>query len=88
MRILFILPVINLLVVSNYSPVEFLSAIQSDTTSITHMLDGNIGEWPTEKFTTDKTTKIRYAVDNDSQTLFLAINIPAKSFQQKGKSRI
>jgi hypothetical protein len=40
--------------------------------------DGNIVEWLQEKFTVDKATKIRYAVDNDSQMLFLALNIPDK----------
>jgi hypothetical protein len=39
-------------------------------------------EWPQEKFTFDKATKIRYAVDNDSQMLFLALSIPDKTVQQ------
>jgi len=39
-------------------------------------------EWPREKFTIDKATKIRYAIDNDSQMLFLALNISDKTAQQ------
>jgi len=62
--------------------VHYSTIIQTDTTIITHLLDGNTTEWPTEKFTMDKATKIRYAVDNDSQMLFLALNIPDKMIQQ------
>jgi hypothetical protein len=82
MRIFFLLPVISILANSNYSPIKFSSTFQTDTTIITHLLDGNTTEWPTEKFTFDKATKIRYAVDNDSQMLFLALNIPDKMIQQ------
>jgi hypothetical protein len=39
-------------------------------------------EWPQEKFTIDKATKNRYAIDNDNQMLFLALNIPDKKTQQ------
>ena len=82
MKIFFLLPVINLLVVSNYPHIQLSSTSQRDTTSIIHILDGNIMEWPQEKFTTDKETKIRYAIDNDSQMLFLALNISDKKAQQ------
>ena len=82
MKIFFLLPLINALVVSNYPHVQLSSTSRIDTTSITHLLDGNIGEWPEEKFTIDKSTKIRYAIDNDSQMLFLALNIPDKTTQQ------
>jgi len=67
---------------SNYSHIKFSSKFQTDTTIITHLLDGNTTEWPTEKFTIDKATKIRYAVDNDSQMLFLALSIHDKMTQQ------
>jgi len=82
MRIFFLLPVFSILANSNYSHIKFSSTFQTDTTIITHLLDGNTSEWPTEKFTIDKATKIRYAIDNDSQMLFLALNIPDKMTQQ------
>ena len=82
MRIFFLLPVISMLANSNYSHIKFSSKFQTDTTIITHLLDGNTAEWPTEKFLVDKATKIRYAVDNDSQMLFLALSIPDKMTQQ------
>lgn len=83
MRIFFLLPVISILANSNYSDIEFSSTFQTDTTIITHLLDGNTAEWPTEKFTTDKATKMEYAIDNDNQTLFIAVNIPDRSIQKK-----
>ena len=82
MKIFFLLPVINLLIVSNYPQIRLSTTSQTDTTSIIHLLDGDITEWPQEKFTIDKTTKIRYAFDNDSQMLFLALNIPDRTAQQ------
>src|SRR4030095_9972641 len=82
MKISFLLPVINILVVSNYPHIQLSSASQTDTIPIVHILDGNIMEWPQEKFTIDKATKIRYAVDNDNQMLFLALSIPDKTTQQ------
>jgi hypothetical protein len=83
MRIFFLLPVISLLANTNYSHIKFSSTFQTDTTIITHLLDGNTTEWPTEKFVTDKTTKMDYAIDNDNQTLFLAIIIPDRTIQKK-----
>lgn len=82
MKISFLLPVINLLVVSDYPQIGSSSTSQTDTVSINHLLDGNILEWPQENFTFDEATKIRYAVDNDSQMLFLALNIPDRTVQQ------
>ena len=82
MKILFLLPVINLLIKS--SELKFSTISQTDTTiAITHSLDGHIEEWPEAKFITDRATRNRYAVDNDSQTLFVAINVPDKRQQQK-----
>jgi len=83
MRIFFLLPAISLLANSNYSHLKFSSTFQADTTIISHLLDGNTAEWPREKFVTDQPTKIEYAIDNDNQTLFLAINIPDRSIQKK-----
>ncbi len=82
MRIFFLIPVISILANSNYVHLKFSSTFQTDTTIITHLLDGNTAEWPAEKFATDKATKMGYAIDNDSQTLFLAINIPDRSIQK------
>ena len=82
MRIFFLLPAISMLANSNYSYIKFSSTFQTDTTIITHLLDGNTTEWPTEKFATDKATKMEYAIDNDSRTLFLAINISDRSIQK------
>jgi len=81
MKIFFLLPVINLLVSS--SDLKFSTTFYTDTTRITHSLDGHNAEWPQQKFITDKTTKIRYATDNDSQMLFVVVNIADKYQQQK-----
>ena len=83
MKIFFLLPVINLLVVSPYTDIQLSSTSQIDTTSIIHVLDGNLTEWPQEKFTIDKTTKVGYAIDNDGQMLFIAISISDKIIQKK-----
>ena len=83
MKIFFLLPVINLLVVSNFHNKQLSSTSPTDTTSIIHILDGNVIEWPQEKFGNDKATKVRYAIDNDDQMLFLALCVPDKMTQQK-----
>jgi hypothetical protein len=43
--------------------------------TIAHVFDGKIGEWPAAAFSTDPGTAIRYAVDNDGQYLYLAFAI-------------
>ena len=83
MKIFFLFPAIGLLTFSDSPHLKFSSISGSDTSIITHALDGNIAEWPAEKFTNDKATNIRYAVDNNSQTLFLAVNISGKNEQQR-----
>src|SRR5688572_5265465 len=83
MRIFFLLPVISLLATFENPHLKNLSEHKTDSTNIIHLLDGNIAEWPTEKFVIDKATKIRYAIDNDDQQLFLAINISEKNHQQR-----
>lgn len=83
MKIFFLFPVISLITPSNYPDLKFSSIFPADTTTIIHLLDGNIAEWPAENFATDKATNIRYAVDNDAQNLFLAINVSGKNEQQK-----
>lgn len=81
MRILFLLPVIGLF---GKSPsVIFSNASQTDTTIVTHLLDGIVSEWPAERFMTDKPTKMAYAVDNNNETLFVALNIPDQNVQKR-----
>ncbi len=51
--------------------------------AIIHLLDGNLNEWPQEKFETDKDTKIMFAEDNDPSNLYLAMKIPSQGMQMK-----
>jgi len=82
MKAIFILPLITLN--SFFEPsIHYSTIIQTDTTSIIHSLDGNISEWPSEKFISDKETKTRFATDNDVQFLFLALTIPDRTTQKK-----
>ena len=82
MKTIFILPLITLN--SFFEPsIHYSTIIQTDTTSIIHSLDGNISEWPSEKFISDKETKTRFATDNDAQFLFLALTIPDRTTQKK-----
>jgi hypothetical protein len=83
MKILLLLPVIAWPGLFDHSPVHFLPIPANDTAIINHVLDGSTAEWPDEKFEKDKETEIRYAVDNDKQTLFLALRIPATNTQMK-----
>lgn len=55
----------------------------ADTGIINHVLDGTVSEWPDDKFETDKGTNIKYAVDNNSENLFLALTIPDFRTQMK-----
>ncbi|HET9745431.1 MAG TPA: hypothetical protein VFP97_06960 [Chitinophagaceae bacterium] len=81
MRILLVLPVMCLI---GSSPQMIISGTnQPDTTIVTHLLDGNTAEWPTEKFVTNKATKMEYAADNDKQSLFLALNVSDKNVQKR-----
>jgi len=59
------------------------SQIRSDSTQVKHKLDGDTDEWPEEKFTADNTTKMQFAIDNDTQNLYLAIKIPSLEEQIK-----
>jgi hypothetical protein len=52
-------------------------------TSITHILDGKINEWPAQKFETDIPTEIKYALDNDARNLYIAMTIPDFQIQMK-----
>ena len=44
-------------------------------TTINHLLDGKVNEWPAQKFETDPATQLKYAVDNDKQNLYLVVTI-------------
>ena len=49
--------------------------LYTDTAKITHVIDGNIGEWATIPFTADKETEIAVAMDNDKEQLYVALKI-------------
>jgi len=82
MKAIFIFPLIILK--SFFTPsIHCSTIIQIDTTIIIHQLDGDIGEWPSEKFITDKETRTRFATDNDGQFLFLVLTISDIPTQKK-----
>ena len=83
MKVFLLLPLFAIVGISDYNAIHFPSKFQDDTIKISHLLDGDISEWPAEKFTTDEITKVRHSVDNDNQTLFLVISISDKTIQQK-----
>lgn len=57
--------------------------IYTDSTIITHVLDGKVDEWPSAKFEQDKDTHIKFAIDNDGQNLYVALIIPSFPTQAK-----
>ena len=52
-------------------------------TTINHLLDGKVNEWPAEKFETDPATQLKYAVDNDKKNLYLVLTIASFREQMK-----
>ena len=58
----------------NYLPID---------TTIHHLLDGKVNEWPAQKFETDPVTQFRYAIDNDKQNLYLVLSIASFREQMK-----
>ncbi|HEV8507864.1 MAG TPA: hypothetical protein VGQ53_20805 [Chitinophagaceae bacterium] len=44
-------------------------------TTINHVLDGKLNEWPVEKIETDPATQFKYAIDNDKQNLYLVLTV-------------
>ncbi len=62
---------------------SFAASPLPDTAIIQHLQDGNVSEWPAEKFTTDKETGLLYAVDNDDKNLYIALIIPDIRTQMK-----
>jgi len=59
------------------------SPVASDTSIIQHVQDGKLLEWPSEKFTADNETRIKYAIDNDSRNLYIAMLVPDYATQMK-----
>ena len=82
---LFLLPVIILSFSSHnfFSPGNFQKSFIAKDTSFKHITDGKPGEWSSKKFETDLATEIKYAVDNDTQNLYLALIIPNSGMQMK-----
>ena len=83
MRIFFLIPGIACLMLFQNNASRLIAAGRADTAIVNHQLDGNITEWPAEKFGTDKQTGIRYATDNDQENLFIALVISDKKIQQR-----
>lgn len=48
-----------------------------------HAIDGNLDEWKNVAFTTDDDTQLSYAVDNDQQSLYVAIKVRPMPMQMK-----
>ena len=55
--------------------VRSLFSFNDPDTTIGHVLDGQVNEWPAEKFQTDPATQFKYAIDNDKQNLYLVLAI-------------
>ena len=83
MKGFFLIPVLIFCSLSNHAAIHFSTKFLKDSTIIIHQLDGNIGEWPSEKFITDKETRTRFATDNDAQFLYLVLTISDISTQKK-----
>lgn len=66
-----------------FSQPTFAAPVAGDTSIIHHTQDGNVLEWPAEKFTANTETNIKYAVDNDGQNLYVALIIPDLNTQLK-----
>ena len=47
----------------------------NDSAKVVHVTDGKLDEWKIEKFETDPTTKMQYAIDNDGDNLYVAVKI-------------
>jgi hypothetical protein len=54
-----------------------------DTAKIVHTIDGNISEWKTDKFETDKETQVAYSMDHDADNFYLVIKVPDQRLQMK-----
>lgn len=71
------------LLFNTYAAISSENLHGSDTLNINHNFDGKADEWPAEMFTTDKETTVKYAIDNDQQFLYLAVQIDDIKTQMK-----
>lgn len=71
------------LLFNTYAAISSENLHVSDTLNINHNFDGKTDEWPAEMFTTDKETTVKYAIDNDQQFLYLAVQIDDIKTQMK-----
>src|SRR5438876_877033 len=83
LKIFFLLPGMSLLFFSFRSSIPISNTCLADDTTLSHLLDGKINEWPAQRFETDSATEVKYAIDNDSQNLYLAMTIPNFPTQMK-----
>jgi hypothetical protein len=74
MKFLFITAIFHSLF-SFHDPVQVNKKLLLNDTTINHLLDGKCNEWPAQKFETDPTTQLKYAIDNDKQNLYLVLSI-------------
>ncbi|MFI5128620.1 MAG: hypothetical protein ACHQFX_01460 [Chitinophagales bacterium] len=84
MKPLFIVPWLSLIYISTTKIRHtVIQGTTLDSAVITHTLDGLVNEWPADRFTTHKETSVRYAADNNSVDLYLAISLPSPAWQAK-----
>ena len=81
--ILLLLLALSVLSFRNSHHTKKIFSANNDTAIINHVLDGEVGEWPREKFEEDKSTSIKYSVDNDAENLYVAMIIPQFPTQMK-----
>ena len=68
---------------SFHDPAQSNQTYLLNDTTINHLLDGKVNEWPAQKFETDPATQFKYAVDNDKQNLYLVVCIANVREQMK-----
>lgn len=83
MNIILLLSIASLNHISSYhSPAPLPHFFyNADTGIVSHVRDGLLNEWPAERFTDDKETGVKYAIDNDGENLYIAMNVPDKREQ-------
>ena len=87
MRTSFFAPIALLLVLFYGSGNRFYKSLYNthsgDSTIIDHKLDGSVDEWPADKFTDNKDLGLAYAIDNNSENLYVVLNITHPGEQMK-----
>ena len=71
----FFIAVVARSLLSFHDPAQTDKKYLLNDTTLNHLLDGKVNEWPTQKFETDPATQFKYAVDNDKQNLYLVVCI-------------